>query len=483
MSKILLINPPFNVHDANRGVEITFPLGLGYLASTLLRAGYNDLEVLDTVAEGKGIFEKYKETKFFSFGLSRDAIRKRILKSNPLLVGITCSFTKRFENVIDVAAIVKEINPEIKVVVGGAHPSAMPEEVIRRKDVDYVIIGEGEESFLAVVEYALRQKGTLAAVDGLAYKDEDGIHMNKKKHYIEALDSIPFPFRKIFPMDVYLAAGRNSIITSRGCPHNCSFCSIHCVWGRQWRARSPLNVVEEIELLVKEYNIEFISFDDDNMSFDKKRFQGICQGIIDRGLHILWNTPNGISIATLDKDLLCKMKESGCYALNLAIESGDPIILHKIMRKAITLEMVRNVVKWCKELGILTLGYFVIGIPGETKGSMMRSFDFAKELLLDVVNVFIATPYPGSQLYQECLKNKYLKSSELVNYTAFDAIIETPLLKSSEVQEFLHFFVGEYKKFHDSKSKVATDTLKEAIRRPTRVALSDIARGYRINSS
>lgn len=475
MSKILLINPPFNIHDPKRGVEITFPLGLGYLASALRDSGYDDIRILDTVAEGKGHFERYKDYKFYSFGLSGKDIEGKIKSISPELVGITCSFTKRFANVLDVAKTVKKINPDIKVIIGGAHPSAMPEVAITYKEIDYVIIGEGEESFLRLTDHLCKKRGVLKDIDGIAYKDnKDRIHVNPKTEFIDDLDSIPFPYRDIFPMDTYIEAKRNSVITSRGCPFDCAFCSIHCVWGKKWRARSARNVVDEIEGLVKEYNIEFISFDDDNLTFDKNRMKEICQDIIERGLKIFWNTPNGVSIVNLDKGLLKLMKDSGCYALNLAIESGDPFILNKVIKKNTTIEMIRDVVRWCKDLGILTLGYFVIGMPGETKGSMQMSFEFAKELMLDAINVFIATPYPGSHLYKECLEKKYIKNLDLVNYTAFDAVLETPYLSAKEVQDFLSYFVDEYNKYHDSHSDLSTTLSKEAIRRPTKELIGRI---------
>jgi magnesium-protoporphyrin IX monomethyl ester (oxidative) cyclase len=456
-------------HDANRGVELTFPLGIGYLAAVLKNAGYKDISVLDTLAESKGYFEKYKDTKFYNFGLSQQNIEERIRAYSPDIVGITCSFTKRFGNVLDIAKSVKTINPGIKVIVGGAHPSAMPEEVIKCEEIDYVLIGEAEESFLQLVDNLVKKKGSITDIDGLSYKDSSGrAHINNKTKFIGDIDSIPFPYREIFPMDLYLKSKRNSIITSRGCPFNCAFCSIHCVWGSNWRGRSAKNVVDEIELLVKNYNVEFISFEDDNLTFNRGRAQEIFRGIRERGLKIYWNTPNGVSIVNLDKMLLQEMKESGCFALNLAIESGDEFILRKVMKKPTSLDMVRNVVGWCKELGILTLGYFVVGMPGETKESMQHSLVFAKELMLDVINVFIATPYPGSPLYEECLKKGYLKNKDLINYTAFDAVIETPQLSAQDVQKFSRYFVEEYNKFHDAGSSIPTAALKETIRRPTK---------------
>ncbi|MFC1804510.1 B12-binding domain-containing radical SAM protein [Candidatus Omnitrophota bacterium] len=477
MSKIMLINPPFNTYDEKRGVELTFPLGLGYLAAILRDAGYTDIDILDIVAEGSGHCRKYKDTRFFCFGLSPSDIERQVRASSPDIVGITCSFTKRFANVIDVAAIVKQVNSKIKVIIGGSHPSAMPEDAVRQRDVDFVVIGEGEKSFLKLIDHLAAGKGRLEKIDGLAYKDNGGIRINEKREYIEDLDSIPFPLREIFPMDTYIRAKRNSVITSRGCPFRCSFCSIHCVWGRRWRARSARNVVDEIEHLVNRYKVDFISFDDDNFAFDKQRARDICQEMIDRRLDVLWNTPNGISIVGLDKRLLEKMKESGCYALNLAIESGDPFILNKVMKKTTSLDQIRRVVRWCRELGILTLGYFVIGMPKETKESMRCSFEFAKELMLDVVNVFIATPYPGSQLYEECIKKDYLANRDLVSFTAFDAVIETPDLKARDVQEFLHYFVDQYNRFHDSRSGIPSSVFKEAIRRPTRELLKSLGSG------
>jgi anaerobic magnesium-protoporphyrin IX monomethyl ester cyclase len=226
------------------------------------------------------------------------------------------------------------------------------------------------------------------------------------------------------------------MVTSRGCPGRCVFCSIHSVWGYQWRARSPKNVVDEIEDLATNYGITEVHFEDDNLTLSKDRMAKICDIIGERGLDITWTTPNGVAVYTLDRYILKKMKRAGCYQLCFGIESGDPNVQRNIIHKPLDLNRVKRVINWSKELGIWTHGFFVIGFPGETPENIQRTIDFAKSSDLDSANFFLAAPYPGTPLFALAFSKGALKNGfDLAKLRTMDASMETEYFNSKELVE------------------------------------------------
>jgi len=457
MKKILLINPPRNLRNPQKQF-ISPHLGLAYIASFLRQHNY-EVKIIDAVIED---FENVEEVErgLYKCGLSWEDLRKRIEEHNPDIVGISCIFIPRFGNVVKISQIVKEINKEIKVVVGGMHVSCCPEDVLSCDSIDFVVIGEGELTFLMLIKALESNKGDLSAIDGIAFKSSKGeIVINPRQDLIEDLDSLPFPAWDLLAIEKYFSIGRDalakekrhlSFITSRGCPYSCTFCSSAGFWMRKWRKRSAENVLNELEYLVKEYGIKEVCFEDDNLSLDPKRLEEICLGIIERNLNIRWNTPNGISVKMLTPQLIKLMKKSGCKRLNFGIESGDEHILHDVIKKDFALEKFKEIVASCRKEGIITSGYFVIGMPGETKESIERSLEFAKSLDLNEIAVFIATPFPGTELYNICKEKRYLKY-EYNEITAEDEIesrifFETPLISGEDLRKAQSRFYSEFYK-------------------------------------
>ncbi len=457
MKKILLINPPRNLRNPQKQF-ISPHVGLAYIASFLRQHNYG-VEIIDAVIED---FENIEEVEkgLYKCGLSWVDLKKRIKEYNPDIVGISCVFTPRFGNVVKISQIAKEVNKEIKVVVGGMHVSCCPENVLSRESIDFVVIGEGELTFLMLIKALESNKGDLSTLDGIAFRNSKGeVIINPRRDLIEDLDSLPFPAWDLLPIEKYFSIGRDaltkekkhiSFITSRGCPYECTFCSSAGFWMRRWRKRSANNVLDELEYLVKEYDIKEVCFEDDNLSLDPKRLEDICLGIIERNLDIRWNTPNGISVKMLSPQLIKLMKKSGCKRLNFGIESGDEHILHNVIKKDFRLDKFKEIITSCRKEGIVTSGYFVIGMPGETKESIERSLDFAKSLDLNEVAVFIATPFPGTELYDICKEKKYLKY-EYDQITAEDEIeskifFETPLISGNELRKAQSRFYSEFYK-------------------------------------
>lgn len=415
--KIMLLNPYLTVYlDDPAGISPA--LGLGYLAAYLESNGI-EVKVLDIAAEGVDV--KGEMGKKVRYGLSESEILKRINEFSPKLVGITCQSTLHAKDAIGTAELVKKADKNILVVMGGAHPSSNPTEILKNKNVDIVVIGEGEVTLLEIAQ-RLESKKSLNKIIGAFVKSGNKIIKNPGRPFIKDLDTLPFPARHLLPMEIYFRemaqntsyAIRNrpmTVITSRGCPGDCIYCAVKTVWGRMWRGRSPKNVVDEIESLIRNFGANEIHFIDDSISVDKKRLEGICDEIIKRKLDIKWTTPNGIAIWLLDEKLLNKMKKAGCYRLTFGLESGNFETLNNFIGKHYDYEIAKKIIKYASKIGLWTIGTFIIGFPYEKKQSIEDTINFAIATDLDFAVFYIANPFPGTPMYEIYLKNKLLPSN------------------------------------------------------------------------
>jgi magnesium-protoporphyrin IX monomethyl ester (oxidative) cyclase len=437
--KVLLIYPPFSLASYERPI-VTPPLGLAYIGAVLEEAGHK-VEILDTIALNWKTPIKIKGR--IHLGQKWEDISDDIKRSKPDAVGISCPFSCQSRNDHKVAELVKAYDTDVPVIMGGAHPSTLPKSVLQDQNVDYVVIGEGELTMLNLLK-TLSKGASFNEIDGFAYREKGKTVINPKKKFIEDIDSLPLPARHLLPMKEYFNAEAphgpelmrkpfTSMITSRGCPFNCVFCSIHTIWGRRWRPRSPDNVLLEIEHLIDVYKIREIHFEDDNLTLDKRRMEKICDLILDRGLDIKWFTPNGVAIWTLDKNLLEKMKKSGCYKLCFGIESGCPQTL-QFIKKPINLTHARQVIHWANDVGIWTHGFFVIGFPYETKEAIYETLRFAVESDLDFASFFIATPLPGTRLLEIVKKEGLIENAlNWADLDVFNATLNTKFFTVEEI--------------------------------------------------
>lgn len=413
--KVLLINPPLTLLPYEIQ-SVVPPLGLAYVGAVLEKTGHK-VKILDAVALNWRNPIRVKD--MLHFGQKWKNISKSIEESKPDVVGVSCLFSSQSHNAHKVAELVKTYDADIPVVMGGAHPSVLPKQVLEDQNVDYAVIGEGEVTMLEFLDKWSRG-APLNDIDGFAYKTGKKIKLKPRRGFIKNLDSLPFPARHLLPMEEYFAAMTShasalmrrrftSMVTSRGCPFNCVFCSIHTIWGHKWRARSPENVFLEIQHLVNTFRIGEVHFEDDNLTLNRSRIEKICDLIIQSNLDIKWATPNGVAIWTLNKNLLAKMKKSGCYKLSFGIESGDANTL-KFIGKPVSLTHARKVIQWANEAGIWTHGFFVIGFPNESCKSIYETLRFAVKSDLDFASFFIATPYPGTTLLEIVKKNGMTKN-------------------------------------------------------------------------
>ncbi|MFB0560331.1 MAG: radical SAM protein [Candidatus Lokiarchaeia archaeon] len=396
--KVLLIYPPVynmlrtnvpKIVDEETGVYP--PLGLMFIASYVEKNTDYKIEILDTQIER----------------MTYNEISKCIKLKMPDIVGIqTTTFT--FIDVILTARIVKKIDKNIKVVLGGPHVNIYPEETILNPEIDFLVLGEGEFVFTELIN-AIAQGKNLDKIRGIVYKKKGGIVNTESPEPINNLDLLPFPSRHLVPYKKYYSVLSKytpiaTMMTSRGCPFKCIFCDRPHL-GKVFRFRSAENVVDEMEECVKIGIKEFFLYDD-TFTINRKRVVEICDEILRRKLKIAWDIRSRVD--TVDKNMLRKLRLAGCERIHYGVEAGTQIIL-KVLKKGITIQQIENAFRWTKEEGITTLAYFMIGNPTETKEQILTTIDLAKKINPDFVHISITTPFPATELYREGLKRGILK--------------------------------------------------------------------------
>lgn len=446
MKKILLIDPPLTRPkdmDAKKyRIGIVPPLGLAYIGAVMEKEGY-EVKIIDCIAEGFNKKPKISK-EGIKYGLSDKEINSILTDFSPDIVGIACSFSNKILDAKHVCKLVKEYSSKIPTIMGGVHPSVKPKETLKNKYVDFVIIGEGEYTFRDLVK-TLEKNKSFSNIDGLAYKKNNKIIINPKTKFIENLDELPFPARHLLKMEIYSSAQSphssdlkktpyTTIISSRGCIADCTFCCLKHLNGKRFRPRSAENVIEEIKYLVEHYKIKEIHFEDDNLTLDKERALKIFDGLKKFGLS--WNIPSGSAVFALDEEIIEKMKESGAHTISLAIESGNQTVLDELMHKPVRLEKVKPLVEKAKQVGLKVKGFFIVGYPGETKDNIKETIEFAKSLKLDWSHFFIAFPHYGTELYELCKKNRYLKTDKFDKRKSFyNSCIKTPEFNSEYLKD------------------------------------------------
>ncbi len=397
--KVLLVNPPSDnelmgnnppIIEEERGYNP--PLGLLYLAAHLERFSHHQVAVIDTQVEE----------------LSYPRLKETMAAHEPDVVGIT-AMTFTLIDVIKTARLVKEIDRDIPVVLGGPHVHLYPEETIAIPEVDYLVLGEGEIPFHQLIDN-LGQVEVLKTIQGLVFRENGQVINTGICGFRENLDEIPFPARHLTPYHKYssLMAKRSPIttmFTSRGCPYRCTFCDRPHL-GKLFRARSAANVVDEMEECIGMGIHEFLIYDD-TFTVQRQRVVDICHEIMRRGLDVGWDVRARVD--NVDEELAWKMRTAGCERIHYGVEAGTDRVL-KILRKGITVEQARQAFRITKAAGIDTLAYFIIGSPTETRDDIAQTMQLAKELDPDYVHITIMTPFPGTALYFQGLEEGIIES-------------------------------------------------------------------------
>jgi anaerobic magnesium-protoporphyrin IX monomethyl ester cyclase len=423
---VTLVNPPY---PSGSYPHPPFPpLSLGYLAAVLEKNHY-EVDMIDCL----------------TLGLTYEEFRNEISKRQPDIVGITTT-TERYKPALQIARIVKEAFPKCLTVIGGHHVTFEDEKALQDcASLDIVIRKEGEYTLLELAERVEAGKdyydvlGTTCRKDGKIVKNPD-------RPYIENLDELPFPARHFWPIEDLKRYGTIifNVLTSRGCSYWCNFCIEVRVHGQKYRMRSAKNVVDEIEFLQKTYGANYFSFVDATFTVDQDRTAELCEEIINRKLKIRWVAGTRVDMVT--KELLLKMKEAGCVSMWYGVESGTQTVLDE-MRKGITVEQTIRAFNWTKEVGLKPDPNVVLGFPGETKESAWKTIKFVEKINPDYMGIYtIATPYPGTPLYDLVKENGWLKVTDFDKYDRETPTFETPWLSMKELKEihkktFQHFYL------------------------------------------
>jgi radical SAM superfamily enzyme YgiQ (UPF0313 family) len=425
--KILLIQPP--LQDFYQTSIRTQPIGLAYLAASLEREGH-EVEILDCQTEKKQSipippeFSYLKDfypfndrspfklyTGYYHFGMGWEKIKKRIKNSKADIFGISSSFTPYHGEALKIAQIVKEWDRRKIAVMGGAHVSGDPEGVLKSPFVDYVVMGEGEIRFPLLIEKIERKDfKEITEMDGIGYRTDGGIRINALQNFIQDLDSLPHPARGHLDLYRYRMGKRRStmIITSRGCPHGCTYCSAHLVMGNSFRVRTPEAILTEMVECQKQYGIQIFDIEDDNFTFDRERAKRLMNLIIknfgENRLEL--SAMNGVSFASLDEELLKLMKRAGFKTINLSFVSTSLSIKEKMGRPRPT-NRFDTILEKAEQAGLNVIAYAILGMPGQTIGEMVDTLIYlmGKKVL---IGPSVYYPTPGTLLFERCQRDGIL---------------------------------------------------------------------------
>ncbi len=422
--KVLMINPPYSSSKYKFIGLVAPPLGIAYIAAMLERNGV-EVKILDSPALEYG----------------HEAVKKEIRAYSPDIVAIT-SVTPTIGSALKTAQISKEACPNAITVLGGYHPTFTYQEVLKNDFVDIVVCGEGEQTMVELVD-AVENGKNLRYVNGLATEN----FKTPSRGIIEDLDSIPFPARHLLPMDEYkilnMKLTTGTIVSGRGCPYKCSFCASSAMHGQKLRLRSAENVVDEMEHLVNDHNIEMVAFMDDTFTLNKKRVYEICEAIKDRGLDNYWGCTARVD--TISEELLKAMKDAGCITMFLGVESADQQFLNEV-NKMININRIKKTFELTKKYNMRTIASVVLGMPGDTKRSILSTIKFVKTLEPSYAVFSLATPYPGTDFYLKAVSENLIKINDWSKYTLLSPVLETvdcslEELKKLQKKAFKEFYL------------------------------------------
>ncbi len=445
--RVCFINPPRIQPKAWGKPNVFPPIAMASAAAVLEKKGHVVM-VIDAPTEGWENLEELDATKY-RVGLSAQVIAGRISDWKPDVVAVEVPFSGWSKTAFEVVSIAKKVSKNIVVVLFGLHPSSRPEACLEDSEADFVVVGEPEVTIDELVEALQNKVSSFNKIDGLGFRENGKVTLTAKRAFIQDLDTLPLPARHLLPMKVYSEAVKQNplrgeitksytiVVTSRGCPFNCVFCTHSIVWGKQWRPRSPKNVVDEVEHVIKTYGIKQIDFADDNMTWSRERMAQICDLIVERGLHFEWFTPNGVRADTLDEALLRKMKKAGCKKIRVAPESGVQRVVTDIAKKNLELKKVEAAIVAARKVGIKVGCFFVMGLIGETKADIEETIRYAyklKGLGAESFVFSIAMPLYGTAFYEQAKAGGYIRDG-FCDYAlaATEPLVETPEFSAEEI--------------------------------------------------
>ena len=405
---VMLIHPAPNWSAVNERASLGMPLSLLYLSGAI-REFCNDIIVFDAYLKGNDDVK----------------LNQIINEKKPFIVGINCLFSGNFPETSRLAAKIKQQFPDVKIVLGGIHPTMYYREIMAYCPyVDAICLGEADYSFPLLVQYY--REATLKEIDlpedmhGVVIRSNNGVIVKERHDYIMNLDKLPMPGYEYFDFDRYrvnvstifnprkikISEVLMPLLTSRSCPNQCYFCAMRLVMGDRFRMRSAQKVFDEMKHLYDTYGVNYFNIADDNFSFDRKRTLDLCNLITKSRMNIYMSFWAGLMIKTLDQEIVDAMCESGGIRFNLAIESGSDFIRNKIIRKKCSKEKIIDVVNAVKKNNVLANAFFMIGFPEETEESLEDTISLINELdMLDSIVLSKVNPLPGTKLFEQCMRD------------------------------------------------------------------------------
>ena len=436
--KILFITPP-----TQSAVKTVLgaggpPLGLAYLAAVARDEGWEP-KIIDALDEDLGFQD----------------LARRIRDFDPDVVGVTAT-TSMILDAYEVARVAKEVNENILVILGGPHATFMAREVLREcPHLDLVVRGEGEETLRELLKRMEKDRPP-EDILGITYRKNDVIKDNSPRPLIRDLDSIPIPAYDLLPMERYVVEGIRfgAVMTSRGCPYNCIFCSSSLQFGRKWRAHGVDRVIEELKILAEKFGVKEIEFLDDTFTLNPKRVEEISKKIIQEKLDISWSASSRVN--TFNYQIGCSMHRAGAHTIYFGIESGSDRTL-KFIGKGISKRQSVDAVKTAKQAGLRALGSFVIGFPYETESEIKETIRFANRVGVDLAQFTIATPYPGTRLWDLAVERNLLLTRNWRKFTTIDVVMKNIYLTPQKVKKLL---LWAYITFYLHPRRVIEDVFK-----------------------
>jgi len=390
-SRIVFIASP-----SKRGLTIGYPLGIAYISAVLKKNDY-DVSIYD----------------YRNYSHSPERFAKEISAKKPDFIGFMV-YTCYYNEVKRMISLLRLQLPKVKIMIGGPHVSALPIHSLEDLNADFGVVGEGEYVTLDIINKVESNCRNFDDVEGLVFWKDNKPVLNAGCNLIHNLDELPFPAWELLSFKKYedicghaffKARPIAPLMTSRGCPHQCSFCASHVIHGKKFRMRSSRNVVDEIELLIRNYGIKEINIIDDTFSEIQDHALGICEEIIKRKLHISWKAPIGLRADTINDKLLRVFKASGCYSLSIGIESfNDKVLLE--MKKPLLKSHLEDKIRLVEKYGIETVGFFILGLPEDTEDSIYETINCANKSRIDFPSFTQAVPLPGSDIFNQ----KYAKA-------------------------------------------------------------------------
>lgn len=442
--KVLLIAPSQKQIYGEKVAPPYPPLGLLQVGAVLKAAGH-EVKFVDLAAEN------YDDAKLIS----------AVKSFAPVLVCLTC-VTPTFGEAVRLAGLVKN-NSAAFTVLGGVHATIASEECFKYREIDFLVAGEGELTIAELVLNLEKGEKSFSQIKGLWFRDGEEIIKGELRPLIENLDDLPFPawelvsdLNKYQPPDA-LRRPVMSIMTTRGCPFGCTFCCSKQIFGRRYRVRSKDSLIKEIKYYIERFGVKELHIMDDVFTLSKDRTIEICRAIQAGKFDLTLSFANGIRADSVDQEVLQVLKDTGFQDLGFGVETGDEAIL-KSINKSTTKDSMRLAFKMAKSFGFNTWGFFMIGLPGETKATIKKTIDFAIELDPDFAKFLILKPFPGSEVFKDLDKSGAIKDYNYDNYGVYTAPVHE--LPGLSAKEMLHGQQWAYLKFYLRPKKIISHLFK-----------------------